>query len=168
MIDEVFIRSLRRVNNTSGMTAKGRPKLRTTWLITSVRVGFQTDEDHYQRRQHGYPSPEPQRDVTLQKALHDHLAGHGPHRRGESPEASKEMAKTQVAAEPSRGSSVMWASSMLPMSPTRALKSRGRHDQHRHIDETCHTHCHDNVHQFETEQPPAHLRVVDDDAVLSQ
>ena len=27
------------VNNTKGITAKGRPKDRTTWLITNVRVG---------------------------------------------------------------------------------------------------------------------------------
>ncbi len=32
--------SFRLVNMTKGMIAKGSPKERTTWLITSVRVGF--------------------------------------------------------------------------------------------------------------------------------
>ena len=85
------------------------------------------------------------------------------------PEASSEMAKIQLAAEPSSGSSVRWASSMVPtllcppvwkvaaamISMAALIRPANAHGDH-------------DVDDLEAEEPAQLLRVPDDDAALRQ
>ena len=108
--------SARRVNMTSGIMAKGRPKLSTTWLRTSVRVGSRPIPITIsagsivtkRRSQTGI--------CRCRKPCMMTCPAIVPTVEDESPEASSESAKTQDDALPSSGSSVRCASSIVPIS----------------------------------------------------
>ena len=50
--------SRRRVSSTSGTSANGMPKERTTWLTTSDFVGVEPDREHHERRRHRHEPPD--------------------------------------------------------------------------------------------------------------
>ncbi len=161
--------SLRRVKSTRGMTAKGSPKLSTTWLSTRVRVGSRpramTTRDGTMVDQ----PADPRRDPPPEEALHDDLARHRAHRgRGEA-RGQERHANTQLAALPSSGSRVLCASSMVPtfVMPVRE-EGRGRHDEHGHVDEPRHAHGDDHVRDLEAEEPPQLGRLPHHDPALRE
>ena len=69
------------VNRTSGTTAKGSCRLRTTWLSTSSLVvplsPYSADDDHRRddREQPRHQPPQPDRQAQVEKALHHDLPG---------------------------------------------------------------------------------------------
>ena len=87
----------------------------------------------------------------------------------ESPEASSEIAKMTLAAEPSSGSSVRCASSIEAISVQPLLpEGRGGHDQHRGVDQPGDAHRDHDVDQLEAEEPVQLLRIARHDPVLGQ
>ena len=68
------------VKRTRGITAKGSPKLRITWLKIKYLGRVQSHENDDQGRHQGDHPADPDRDLALQEPLHDHLTGHGANR----------------------------------------------------------------------------------------
>ena len=67
------------VNIIRVMTGIGRVKLRTTWLMTNVRVGSSPRAIATKRGNHRGDTTDPYRDSKTDKSLHDNLTRHGPH-----------------------------------------------------------------------------------------
>ena len=107
------IKSRRRVNMISGITAKGSPKLRTTWLRIKTRVGLKprkmtSNEGAIVTERRIQPGM-----LWCKNPCMITWPAIVPTDEEESPEASSEMANTQLDALPSSGSSVKCASSMV-------------------------------------------------------
>ena len=124
------------VNITRGMTAKGRPKLSTTWLMTSVRVGSRpmtittSDGTMVARRriQEGIRRWRKPCMMTWPAMV--------PTEEEERPEARSDTPNTQLAAFPRSGSRVLCASSRVPTCVSPCAEERGGgHDEHGHVDE---------------------------------
>ena len=103
------------VNIRRGTMAKGRPKLSTTWLITSVRVGsspiaITISAGAVVTSLRTYTGI-----LRLTKPCMMTCPALVPTVEDESPEASSDTAKIKLAALPSRGSSVLCASCMVAM-----------------------------------------------------
>src|SRR5260221_10653653 len=103
LFTSVPIRSRRRVNMIRVITGRGRAKLRTTWLITKVLVGFKPIAATItagiivttRRTQIGIVKPTNPCIITCPAIV--------PTVELERPEGNSEIAKTRLAAPPKRG-----------------------------------------------------------------
>ena len=145
------ITSLRRVKSIRGTRANGMPKLRITWLKTSVRVGSSPmtmtssagSMVMLRRIQIGI--------LLRRKPCIIIWPAIVPTVVDDRPDAISEMANTQLAACPSNGVSVLYASSIVAdLSQSGVVECRGGHNQHSRVYTSCQAHSDNDINPLKT------------------
>ena len=127
-----------RQNMTSGISANGMPKERNTWLSTRARDGSKWIPITImagtmviaRRRKIG--------DLAVDEALHHHLAGQGPDRRGRNAGGEQRDAEHDAAvrAEVMVESVVHLVQVVAYVEHPARVEYGGRRREHRHVDDT--------------------------------
>src|SRR5215217_2818984 len=166
-LTSVPITSLLRQKMSSGMSANGMPNERTTWLMTSERLGCETNGKHDQGRHHGYDTAQEQRYLPVDEPLHHDLPAEGTDGRTGQPRSQ------QRDPEQDGGGAAFEDTQLLEglvyvadAGQSCRMKEGGGHNEHARIDGPRDGHCDDHVDQLEAEDPtPLLLRLSDDPAL---
>ena len=155
---------------SSGTRAKGMPKERTTCEPTSASVGLTPIARITQRRREGDRAAQEERDLAVDEALHDDLAGHRPDRGGgeaggEQGDAEDRRGALRVdaACSPSKAPSIVSIAGQAA-----AVEERRGDDHHRQVDQPGHRQGDHHVDFLEAQDAAALVVVAADDPVLGQ